>query len=157
MAKRDALNYLGEKVAELEEPSGVTWTEEMWQEKLAKYSKAPPSPQEQLEYALSKTIKDRKEYAEDLLERFKKKNLSEGINAIQGMWMHSRMRAVSFTFYGLPVVIDILNMAVSGDVELACLALMNTAPDDGSQPFHWLTQARINWLVADMKSFLGWS
>ncbi len=107
--------------------------------------------------SLKMSIIDKKKYADDLLERFKNKNIVEGINAVQGMWMHSRMRAVSFTFYGLPVIVDILNMAVSGDVELACLALMYTTPDDGSAAYHWLTQERINWIVADMKGFLGWA
>lgn len=41
MAKRDCLDYLGNKVGELSEPEGVTWTEEQWAEKLSRYSRPP--------------------------------------------------------------------------------------------------------------------
>ena len=71
--------------------------------------------------------------------------------------MHHRVRELQINFYGIPMKIDILNLVISGDLEVATLALMNCTPDDGSMPFHWLTQARINWLVTEMKSFLGWS
>jgi hypothetical protein len=40
---RYILNHLGEKLGELEEPAGVTWSEEEWSIKLAEYA-TPPSP-----------------------------------------------------------------------------------------------------------------
>jgi hypothetical protein len=115
-----------------------------------------PTPSEIQESYLKNTIRQRKEYADDLLERLKQKNISEGINALQGMWMHSRMRALPITFMGLPFTQDIMNMAVSGDIEIACLTLMNATPDDMTQPYHWWSQDRINWLITDMKNYLGW-
>lgn len=101
-------------------------------------------------------IKQRKEYADDLLERFKARNISQGINLLQGMHMHSRMRGLSVTISGATFTLDLMNMAVSGDIELACVALQYTVPDDMSLPYHWLNTDRISWLVADMKTFLGW-
>jgi hypothetical protein len=157
MSIRDVLNYMGEKVGEISEPTGVTWTEEQWSSKLAPYAKAPPSTQDIADSYLMHSIEDRKRYADNLLERFKFKNISEGINAVQGLHMHHRMRACAINFYGVPLTIDVLNLAVSGDIEIACLTIMNTTADDMSQPYHWLSQERLNWLVADMKSFLGWS
>lgn len=44
MAKRDILNYLGQKIGELELPNGTS--EETWQAKLAMYAKAPPTQYE---------------------------------------------------------------------------------------------------------------
>lgn len=157
MGTRDALNYLGVKVGEVSEPDGVTFSEEQWAAKLAIYAIAPPSPSEVQASYLRNTIKARKEYAEDLLERLKQRNIGEGINALQGLWMHHRMRALPITFMGLSMTQDVMNMAVSGDIEIACLTLMNAAADDMTQPYHWWSQARIDWLIADMKSYLGWS
>ena len=107
-------------------------------------------------YNNSIKIKERKEYADDLMERFKAKNISEGISLLQGMHMHSRMRKLSVSISGLSFDLDVLNMAVSGDIEIACVALQYATPDDMSLPYHWLSSARLSWLVSDMKTFLGW-
>lgn len=42
MEKRDILDYLGNTIGVLEEPSEGAWTEEQWQKKLAVYA-APPA------------------------------------------------------------------------------------------------------------------
>jgi len=152
---RDILNHLGQKIGELELPDGTS--EQVWAEKLAPYAVAPPAEEEAAASYLNFSLKARKEYADGLLGRFKARNISQGINALQGLWMHHRMRAASISFYGVPLTIDVMNLAISGDIEIACLTLMNVAPDDGSQPHHWLIQERIDWLIADMKGFLGWS
>lgn len=148
--KRDILNHLGQKVGEIELPDGTS--EEAWQSKLAAYAVPPVAID-----ILKETIEQRRHYAEDLIQRFKYKNITEGINALQAMYMHHKMRALPVSFYSVPMTLDILNMVVSGDIEVACLSLMNCTADDGSMPFHWLNQERVNWLVADMKSYLGWA
>jgi hypothetical protein len=155
MTTRDVYNYLGVKVGTLTLP--VETTEEQWTEKLALYQLPPPSAAEIQASYLKRTIVERKAYAEDLLERLKARNISQGINALQGMWMHSRMRALPITFMGVATTQDIMNMAVSGDIEIACLTLQNATPDDMSMPYHWWSQDRINWLITDMKAYLGWT
>lgn len=153
MATRNILDYQGNIVGELTLPDGTS--EQIWTEKLAPYA-VNPNANAQSSY-INFTIKHRKEYAEALLERFKARNLGLGINAMQGMWLHHRMRALSFTFYGLPVTIDVLNLAISGDIEIACLSLMNGEVDDGSQPYHFFTAETRDYLVNDMKAYLGWT
>lgn len=111
---------------------------------------------ERTSYNLGILIKERKAYAEDLLERFKARNVSQGINLLQGMHMHSRMRGLSITVSGVSFTLDIMNMAVSGDIEIACVSLQYATPDDMTQAYHWLSAERIGWLVSDMKLFLGW-
>lgn len=151
--KRPILDYLGNDTGStLELPDDTP--EEIWELKLAKY-KVPPI--NQAAEHLQLTISQRKAYAEDLIERFKFRNISDGINALQAMHMHHRMRALNITFYSVPLTLDLLNMVVSGDVEVACLALMSATPDDMSAPYHWLNAERIAWLVADMKNYLGWA
>lgn len=152
MATRDILDYLGNVVGQLELPDDTP--EEVWQAKLAPYAVTPESAQEKF---LNYTIKVRKQFCEDLLERFKKKNILDGINAMQGMWMHHMMRSYPVTFGGVNYTVDILNMAVSGDVEIACLALIYGATDDMSQPYHWISSERKAWLIGELKSFLGWA
>lgn len=101
-------------------------------------------------------IQQRKEYAQDLMERIKEKNISSNVNALQAMWVHQRMRALPVNFMGMSFTIDLMNLVISGDIEVACLCLMNTAADDMSLPYHWLSQSWLNWIIADMKSYLGW-
>lgn len=155
MTTRDVYNYFGVKVGSLTLP--VTTTEEEWAEKLAPYAAPPMSPAEVQASYVRYSIKERKAYADDLIERLKARNISQGINALQGMWMHHRMRANEITFMGLPVTIDLMNLVISGDIEIACLTLMYTTPDDMTMPYHWWNADRINWLIADMKAYLGWS
>jgi hypothetical protein len=92
-----------------------------------------------------------------LMLAFKQKNISEGITAGQAIWLHSRMREFTVNFPGMPPVkVDVLNMALSGDIEAGCLALIYGVVDDMSEPYHWVSNERRNWLVAQCKEFLGW-
>lgn len=92
-----------------------------------------------------------------LMLAFKQKNISEGITAGQAIWLHSRMREYTVNFPGQPTCkVDILNMALSGDIEAGCLALMYGVPDDMSEAHHWVSADRVNWLVTQCKGFLGW-
>ena len=151
--KRDILNHLGVKIGELELPNETT--EEQWQEKLAAYS-VDPTAGLMAKY-LTGSIKDRRHYADDLIERFKLANMTAGISASQAIWLQHKMRALSVNFYGLPVTLDMMNLIVSGDAEVACLALMNCEVDDMTMPYHFFSDARRQWLVADLKQYLGWS
>ena len=152
--KRDILNHLGEVVGELELPDDTA--EEVWSERLDIYRVPPPSIEAIMDRALNASIKDRKEWADGMLERFKKRNILLGINGAQALWLHHRMRALEINFMGIPMTQDILNMAVSGDIETACLSLLYSTLDDGSMPYHWYNEATRNWLVSEMKSYLGW-
>lgn len=153
--KRMAYDYQGNEVGELDLPDSTS--EDVWQARLAIYSAAPPSLEAIQDKILSISIKDRKQWAEEMLERFKKRNIITGINGAQALWLHHRMRALEINFSGIPMTLDILNMAISGDVETACLAIIYSTPDDGTAPYHFFDQAAKDWLVAEMKSFLGWS
>jgi len=138
-------------VGEITMPTGTS--EEVWAAKMAPFK---ITNEEKLARALNLTIKERKAYADDLLERFKKKNLSEGINAAQGIWLQELMAEYKYTYGGRLCQTDICNLAVTGDIELACNALIHGPVDDMSEAYHWLTLERKNWLIADMKNFLRW-
>lgn len=152
---RDILNYLNQKIGELELPDDTS--EQIWQEKLAPYKIAPPSLEQISEVILEKTIEERITWAKAMLQKFKKRNVSLGINGAQALWLHHRMRALEVNFNGVPMVQDVINMAAAGDIETACLALTYSIPDDGSQPYHWYTAATKQWLIDEMKAYLGWA
>jgi hypothetical protein len=152
--KRDILNYLNEKIGEMELPDNTP--EEIWEKLLSPYKVVPPNEQEILDSKLQFTIEERISWAKQMLQRFKKRNISLGINGMQALWLHHRMRALEITFNGVQMVEDIINMSASGDIETSCLAIIYSTPDDGSQPYHWYTQSTKDWLISEMKQYLGW-
>lgn len=152
--KRDILNYLDQKIGELELPDNTS--EQEWEERLAIYKVAPPTEQQILESRLHSSIQERIDWAKAMMQRFKKRNISLGINGMQALWLHHRMRAMDITFNGVAMTQDIINMAASGDIETACLALIYSTPDDGSQAYHWYNAETKQWLVNEMKTYIGW-
>lgn len=103
----------------------------------------------------------RREFGQNLMLAFKQKNISEGIQWYQAIHMHARMRAWDVTLPaqlgGSVETVDCLNMILAGDIETACLSAIYGAADDMSSPLHWLSQERLDWLIAQMKGFLGWA
>lgn len=102
----------------------------------------------------------KKSFSNLMLLAFKHKNITEGINAPQAIWLHAKMRALQVNLPpqmgGLSCSIDVLNMALAGDAEAACIALQFCEVDDMSQPYHWFNDDRRDWLVNNLKEFLGW-
>lgn len=99
----------------------------------------------------------RKRFAQELMIAFKVRNIQEGINAPQAMWLHHRIRALDTTITGVAMTVDLSNMAMSGDLETAYLALAGCAADDMSQAYHSLSQERLNWMKTEIAIFLGWA
>jgi hypothetical protein len=102
----------------------------------------------------------KKRFGEELMLAFKQKNLSEGINGYQAAWLHKRIRNWKVNrpdIYGEDVVeIDIVNMIVAGDIETACFCIMCGEPDDMTKTYHWASADRMNWLIDQMKEYVGW-
>lgn len=97
------------------------------------------------------------EFGRKLLLAFKQKNIAEGITFAQAIYLHDKIKNLDVIIPGQPPMkIDIINMALVGDIEAGCFALMYCVPDDMSKSYHWLSQDRINWIVTQCKSFLGW-
>lgn len=141
----------GIKIGEVNFPDGTSESE--ISERMASYQPPSVDPDSYKKFS----IKQRKEYADELLERFKLKNINEGINALQGMWMHHKLRDYTVNFMGITFHIDIMNLAISGDLEIACISLLYGETDDMSLPYHWLSASRKAWLITELKSFLGWA
>lgn len=99
----------------------------------------------------------KKSFATQLLIAFKDRNVIDGISAAQAIHLHSFVRSLPVNMPGLPQQNpDLMNMALSGDIEAACIALMYCEVEDMSQPWHWFNAERRDWLVTELKSFLRW-
>lgn len=151
MEIRNILDKDGNIVGQLQLPDGTP--ESVWKEKLDSYKASiefTPS------FARMLNIKQRKEFADKLLEEFKEKNIADGINADQGFELQELLAEYHFTFAGRARQIDIMNLSVTGDIELATLALLYGPTHDMSQPYHWFSAERKTWLITRMKAFLSW-
>ena len=105
---------------------------------------------------LKQKNKDKVAFCTELLLRFKQKNILENINAQQAIWLHHRIRNLEVNFPGMPATNqDIINIALSGDIEAGLLMLQYCVADDMSESYHWLSQDRVNWLISEIQSFLG--
>lgn len=108
---------------------------------------------------LKKTVKENKEFSDQLMQALKEKNLIEGLSSIdQAAWVHHKLRKVDYTLSDEETVvqIDVLNLVISGDIETADQVLSQIVPDDMSEPYHWLSQERINWIRNQIRGFLEW-
>lgn len=105
------------------------------------------------------TVKENKEFADQMMQRLKEKNILEGLSSIdQSAWVHHRMRKVDYTLSDNTTIVqlDVMNMVVTGDIETAEHALGQMVPDDMTESYHWLTQTRIDWIRNEIRSYLGW-
>ena len=98
----------------------------------------------------------KKKFASDLLLEFKQMNLNDGINAVQALWLHHRARNLEVIVGGVPMTVDVLNMAIVGDIEAAYVALGNCTADDMTQSYHWFNQTRIDWMKNKIAAYMGW-
>ncbi len=155
---RDILDYEGNKIGELTLPDDTA--EAVWTAKLSAYAKAPPTQEEQMKKALSRAVRDSRDMADNIIECFKRSNLeyfvtsgiSNELALLKSMWTHNRLRAMDISVNGLSMTIDLMNLVVSGDLETAYFVLGLITPDDMSQPYHFLSQEKIDELrgmVAD--------
>jgi hypothetical protein len=158
---RDILNYLGDKIGEMELPDDTP--EEVWEQRLAIYAVAPPSPQEQLYTALERTVVQSRLWADEIIEEFKKENLAyfvensvpNDLAIMVSLHVHHRLRAIDITVGGVPFTIDLMNLVISGDLETAYVVLSYMEPDDMSMPYHWFSQSRIDSLKSKIAMRVG--
>ena len=105
------------------------------------------------------SVHENKAYADNMMQRLKQKNIIEGLSSIdQAAWIHHRLRKIDYTLSDNVTVvqIDVMNLVVSGDIETAEQVLGQIVPDDMTQAYHWLSQARIDWIRNDIRTYLGW-
>ena len=123
------------------------------------YLPAAPSQEEQIRIQLDRTVESGKAAADRVMEQFKKNNLvrfmesglTQEQSLLKSLWVHHRLRAVEITVGELPLVIDLMNLCISGDIETAYFVMCYMQPDDMTQPQHFLSED----VVAELKGFLA--
>ena len=108
---------------------------------------------------IENTVAQNKQFADELMQKLKEKNIAEGLASIdQSSWVHHRMRKVDYTLSDETTVVqlDVMNLVVTGDIETAEQVLGQMDPDDMTEDYHWLTQARIDWIRNEIRTYLGW-
>lgn len=117
-------------------------------------------------------LESNREFATDLMIRMKVMNAAVGINLGQALWVHHRMRALDIVIpqeladnfpgsglesvVGVAMTIDLLNLVISGDLEVAYVCLAACVPDAGNQPHHFLVADAVAWIRHEIGVFLGW-
>jgi hypothetical protein len=113
-------------------------------------------------------LQARREFGSKLMLAFKQKNIAEGIQWYQALYLHGRMRewqvtmpsALLTAMGGVPdpnIRVDMVNIIVAGDIETASLALTYGTADAMTSPFHWISQERMDWMNTQLKAWLGWA
>jgi len=114
------------------------------------------SQDELLEKALLRSIDKSRLIAENVIEKFKAKNLTEFLAAdlpnehalLISLWIHDRLRAATVEINGMTFTVDCFNLVISGDLETAIVVLQHLEPDAMTEPYHWLTRERLDQVVA---------
>lgn len=81
----------------------------------------------------------------------------DGLSQDQRLWMHSRWRAMPYTFPdGNTVEIDMLNFLICGEIKAAAAIIQQIQPDDFTKEYHCIDQGLIDALNYLVLEFLGW-
>jgi hypothetical protein len=149
---RDILDYQGNVIGQLELPDDTP--EEVWTQRLALYAVAPPSPTEQFQVELSRSVAESRVLADEIMNAFKARNLgiflqggvSNELAIAKSLWTHHRLRAAEITYGGVNYTIDVLNLCITGDLQTVYATLSLITPDDMSQPYHFLNSDALDYL-----------
>jgi hypothetical protein len=95
------------------------------------------------------------EFSQQLLRDWMRQNTIEGMNIYQSLWMFTRFESSMYTLPWGSVHVDIFKMFQSGAVPTLYYILLRIQPDPMTMPYHWLTQARIDWVKNKISAYIG--
>lgn len=114
--------------------------------------------EEQLNELVAKTESDQvaaSEFSQSLLKQWMRRNTLEGMNIKQSLWVFARFEKFTIEINGNDEHVDLFKMFASGAIPTLYYCLLQVQPDDMSETYHWLTEARINWVKSKLEEFLG--
>lgn len=77
-------------------------------------------------------------------------------SAEQRAWLQARMRAVTITMSnGDTIVMDMLNLVISGEAKAAYFAAQQITPDDMTKPYHCFTQELVDGMIGMLYGYLN--
>ena len=85
------------------------------------------------------------------------RNVQDGINIIQSTYLFSRFEQYEYTIPGTDktVKVDLFKLFETGAIPTLYYHLLRVQPDDMTQPYHFLTEERLNWLRQKFRDWLG--
>lgn len=95
------------------------------------------------------------EYGSRVIKDWMRKNSLEGISIVQSLWVFSRLEEISVGFPFGTKHVDIFKMLQGGALASSYYCLLAVAPDDMTQPYHWVTSDRLNWMKQELAIYLG--
>jgi hypothetical protein len=109
-----------------------------------------------------------REFSNCLMSFFKTSNqIESSINALQAVWVHHKLRAIPLTQLVIPGAdpivlpetwsIDLMNLIISGDMEVAFIVLNSMQVDDMTMPWHFLNAQNVGILKLAIAQYLGWA
>lgn len=114
--------------------------------------------EEQIQAIVDSTDSDQKagmEFSQNLLREWMRRNSIEGMNIPQSLWVFSRFEEFTVVIDGQNKHIDMFKMFQAGALPTLYYCLLKIVPDDMSKPYHWVTQARVDWVKNKIAAFIG--
>lgn len=94
-------------------------------------------------------------FGQTLLHDWMRKNIIEGMSVLQSVWVFSRFETFEVNAGFGNARVDLFKMFQSGAIPTVYLCLLQVQPDDMTQPHHWLTQVRIDWVKEQIEAYIG--
>jgi hypothetical protein len=99
------------------------------------------------------------DFCTDLMNTFVRNNTNEGITIEQSLYLFARLGNLTIAreWPDMPgdVKVDLSTLMQTGAIPTLYFVLLRLTPDDMTQPYHWLSQARIDWMKGKIEEFIG--
>jgi hypothetical protein len=71
------------------------------------------------------------------------------------LWVFSRFEEFQISAAFGTKHVDIFKMFYSGAIPTVYYCILRVAPDPMTESYHWLTQARLDWVKGKLEEYLG--
>jgi hypothetical protein len=102
-----------------------------------------------------KTQEQNINFGRTLLHDFMRKNIIEGMNIKQSLWVFARFEEFTISCDFGSKRVDFFKMFQSGAIPTAYYCLSQVAPDTMTETYHWLNQERLDWIKVQIQGYLG--
>jgi len=94
-------------------------------------------------------------FGRGLLHDWMRRNTLEGMSVNQSLHVFSRFEDFYVDFGYGPKKVDLFKMFQSGAIPTVYFCILQVAPDSMLETYHWLTQARLDWVKERLEDYLG--
>jgi hypothetical protein len=94
-------------------------------------------------------------FGQNLLHDWMRKNVLEGMSIKQSLWVFARFEDFKINCDFGEKHVDLFKMFQSGAIPTVYFCILQIQPDDMTQPYHWLTQERLDWVKEKIELHIG--